>query len=71
MARSRLARLAPLLGQDIIEHRVVTAGSLPERRDILRRIVEIVRADDVEIGRSILEIVVDRLCQALLESRIA
>ena len=71
MARSRLARLAPLLGQDIVEHRVVTAGSLPERRDILRRIVEIVRADDVEIGRSILEIVVDRLCQALLESRIA
>lgn len=71
MARSRVAKVLLLLGQDIVEYRVAAIGSLPERRDILGWIVEIVRADDVEIRTGILEVVVDRPCQVLPEGEVA
>ena len=71
MARSRVAKVLLLLGQDIVEYRVAAIGSLPERRDILGWIVEIVRADDVEIRTGILEVVVDLPCQTLPEGEVA
>ena len=71
MARGRVTNFLLLLDQDIVECRVAAIGSLPERRDILGWIVEIVRADDVEIRTGILEVVIDRLCQMLPEGEVA